>query len=106
MARNDFYADGQWNFICDLCGRKNKSSNAVQTWDNFWVCKYHKEIRNPQDFVRGVTDIPAPPWLRPEPPDAFVQVGPRLLQETGGKLLITPPDSDTLLTNYLLVSSI
>lgn len=68
----DFYADGQWNFFCDLCGRKNKSSDGVKTWDNHYVCRHHKEVRNPQDFVRGVKDDPSVPWVRAEAPDDFV----------------------------------
>lgn len=31
------------------------------------------EPRNAQDFVRGVPDKQAPPWVRPEPADTFVQ---------------------------------
>jgi hypothetical protein len=36
------------------------------------VCDDDWEIRHPQDFVRGVADIQAPPWTRPEPADVFV----------------------------------
>lgn len=70
----DFYADGQWNFFCDLCGRKEKSSIGRKTWDNFYVCARHREIRNPQDFVRGIKDNQTVPWNRPRPPDDFVKV--------------------------------
>lgn len=69
----DFYADGQWNFYCDLCGRKEKSTNGRKTWDNFYVCARHREVRNPQDFVRGVKDDQSTPWSRPKPADQFVQ---------------------------------
>ncbi len=68
----DFYADGQWNFYCDLCGRKEKSDNGRKTWDNFYVCARHKEVRNPQDFVRGVKDDQSVPWSRSRPPEVFV----------------------------------
>jgi hypothetical protein len=72
MSQSDYYADGQWNFFCDLCGRKAKSSDGVKTWDNFYVCSYHKEARNPQDFVRGIKDNQSTAWSRVEAPDTFV----------------------------------
>lgn len=73
MGKADYYAPGQWNFFCDLCGAKNKSSDAMKTWNGLRVCKHHKEIRNPQDFVRGIKDDPSVPWSRPEvEPENFV----------------------------------
>jgi len=72
MGVSDYFAEGQWNFYCDLCGKKQKSGQGVKTWDNRWVCRHHKEIRNPQDFVRGVKDNQSVPWSRPQPPDQFV----------------------------------
>ncbi len=72
MGKADFWADGEWNFYCDFCGAKNKSSRAMKTWDGYYVCKHHKEMRNPQDFIRGVKDNQSVPWTRPEPQDVFV----------------------------------
>lgn len=60
----DFFSPGNWNFYCDICGAKRKSSEARKTWDGFYVCKEHKEERNPQDFVRGVKDDQSVPWTR------------------------------------------
>lgn len=75
MAEADFYANGQWNFFCDLCGRKEKSGRAMLTWNGLRVCKHHKEIRNPQDFLRGVKDDQSVPWSRPEKePETFILV--------------------------------
>lgn len=37
-------------------------------------CEDDWEIRQPQDFVRGVPDTQIAPWLRPEPTDSFVPV--------------------------------
>lgn len=69
MADADFFKDGAWNFTCDLCGRKQKSTRAMFTWNGLYVCKHHKEVRNPQDFLRGVKDNQSVPWTRPyEPP--------------------------------------
>lgn len=69
MADADFFKDGQWNFTCDLCGRKQKSGRAMFTWNGLYVCRHHREIRNPQDFLRGVKDNQSVPWTRPfQPP--------------------------------------
>ena len=73
MGKADFFADGQWNFFCDLCGAKQKSGRAMKTWNGLYVCRHHKEVRNPQDFIRGVKDDPSVPWTRPEKvPETFV----------------------------------
>ena len=72
MGVADFFARGEWNFYCDLCGAKRKSSDGRKTWDNQWVCKYHKEVRNPQDFLKGVKDDQAVPWSVPVPPYTYV----------------------------------
>lgn len=72
MGANNYFADGQWDFICDLCGKKNKSGNAMKTWDNYYVCRHHKEVRNPQDFVRGVREEMRLPWSRPESPPNYI----------------------------------
>jgi len=64
----DYYKSGEWNFVCDLCGRKNKSGMAMFTWNGLYVCRHHKEVRNPQDFLRGVKDDQSVPWSRPYHP--------------------------------------
>ena len=71
-GKADYYADGQWNFYCDLCGAKTKSSDSMLTWSGLRVCKHHKEVRNPQDFLRGVKDDPSVPWSRPNNIPVFV----------------------------------
>jgi hypothetical protein len=74
MGSADYYADGDWNFFCDLCGKKAKASTGVKTWDGHYVCRSHKEVRNPQDFIRGVRENLSVPWERPEAPDVFVGI--------------------------------
>ena len=37
-------------------------------------CPDDWEIRQPQDFVRGVPDTQIAPWLRPEPADSFIPI--------------------------------
>jgi len=73
-GKADYYARGQWNFYCDLCGAKTKSSDGVRTWNNLWVCSHHKEIRNPQDFVRGIKDNQTTPWRRSKLPEGVCPV--------------------------------
>ena len=69
MGSNSYFAAGEWNFTCDLCGKTGKSSDARKTWDGFYVCSVHKEVRNPQDFVRGKGEDQALPWSRPKSGD-------------------------------------
>jgi len=47
-------------------------------WEGFWVCESCFEIRQPQDFVRGIPDIQVPPWVQPQPAPTFVDV-PQLI---------------------------
>lgn len=48
---------GQYNFVCDLCGRKRKASEGRLTWDNFFVCTDTCwQPRHPQDFVESRAD--------------------------------------------------
>jgi hypothetical protein len=72
MGEFDFYAEGDWNFFCDLCGKKSKAKRAAKTWDNFYVCEHHKEVRNPQDFVRGIKDNQRVPFVRSDTAPTFV----------------------------------
>lgn len=68
------YDKGDWIADCDVCGRKYKASALTQRWDGLMCCDDDWEIRQPQDFVRGVPDTQIAPWLRPEPANSFVPV--------------------------------
>ena len=48
-------------------------------------CKQDWEIRQPQDFVRGIADTQIAPWLRSEPANSFIAVTQALL----GQILST-----------------
>ena len=74
MAHIKLYSRGNWNAICDVCGRQYKSTDLRKRWDNLWVCFQDYEERQPQDFVRGVADTQAVPWARPEGADTFVPI--------------------------------
>lgn len=75
MPNADYLALGDWNAICDGCGKKFKASQLRRRWDGFMVCEKEWEPRQPQDFVRGVPDNMTPPWTRPAPADIFVSTG-------------------------------
>jgi hypothetical protein len=68
------YDKGNWLADCDVCGRKYKASALQQRWDGLMCCPDDWEIRQPQDFVRGIPDTQIAPWLRPEPNDSFIFV--------------------------------
>jgi hypothetical protein len=71
MSYKSTYVRGDWKCICDSCGRIVKGSELRQRWDGFMVDDRCFEVRQPQDFVRGVADIQAPPFTRPEQSDKF-----------------------------------
>lgn len=66
---------GDYNAICDSCGRKYKASTMLKRWDGLFVCKEDYEIRHPQEFLRVRADKQSVPIPRPEPtPDHFINV--------------------------------
>lgn len=60
--------------MCDVCGRKFKASILKQRWDGLMCCEQDWEIRQPQDFVRGVPDPQLVPFVRDEPTDKYVSL--------------------------------
>lgn len=66
-GKADYLELGDWNATCYECGRKFKGSQLVRHWRGYWVCQAHWEPRHPQDFVRGVVDNPAAPFVQPMP---------------------------------------
>lgn len=72
MSYTPRYDKGDWIADCDVCGRKYKASALSERWDGLMCCDDDWEIRQPQDFVRGVPDTQIAPWLRPEPADQFI----------------------------------
>lgn len=74
MSYTSRYDKGNWIADCDICGRKYKASLLTERWDGLMCCPDDWEIRQPQDFVRGVPDTQIAPWLRPEPPDYFIPI--------------------------------
>jgi hypothetical protein len=64
---------GNWNALCDSCGRKFKALDLQKRWDGLMVCKDDYEIRHPSDFLRVQKERITVPFSRPYPTsDTFV----------------------------------
>jgi len=74
VINKNYWASGEWNLICDSCGKKMKSSNAKHRWDGFVVCNNCFEHRHPQDFVKPKIDKIVVPFTRPRPDEVFVDI--------------------------------
>lgn len=81
MGQADFWAEGDWNATCAMCGRKRKASTMVQNEvSKLYRCVEHNEPRHPQDYVGSIPS-------RPTTPPTFIQksgdrnVGPLADQE-------------------------
>lgn len=71
MARGWSYRPGDWNAICDSCGKKLKASELKKRWDGLMVCADDFEHRHPQDFIKPRSDKIYVPWSRPQSTDSF-----------------------------------
>lgn len=87
MGRADFWLPGGWNMLCQVCGFKYKNVDMKERWDGVWCCPEDWELRQPQDFVRGVADDMAVPYTAPEPAPSFS--GPQPVP-TGNVVVGTP----------------
>lgn len=66
---------GDWNALCDSCGRKFKASSLKKRWDGLIVCREDWEQRHPQDLLRVQREQISVPWSRPYPAqDTFIPV--------------------------------
>lgn len=74
MSRGWYYKPGDWNAICDSCGRKFKASQLKKRWDGFMVCNEDFELRHPQDFVKAKNDKIDVPWARTNIDGVFIVV--------------------------------
>lgn len=71
-GKADYLDLGNWNAVCNRCGRKFKASTLKLMWTGEYVCPPHWEARQPQDFVRTPPDDQTPPWTQPMPAPIFV----------------------------------
>lgn len=58
---------GNWNVLCDSCGRKFKASQVKKRWDGLMVCEEDWEMRHPSDFLRVQKEKISVPFSRPYP---------------------------------------
>lgn len=58
---------GNWNALCDSCGRKFKANQLQKRWDGLMVCEEDWEQRHPQDLLRVQREQISVPWARPYP---------------------------------------
>lgn len=74
MSKGWDYSSGDWNAVCDSCGKKVKASELKKRWDGFMVCEDDWNPRQSLDFVRARQDKIAVEWQRvpPLPPENFV----------------------------------
>lgn len=72
--KRTWFASGDWNAICDVCGFKFKASHLKLRWDGLMVCTKDWEPRHPQEFIRPIPDQERLPWTRPEGNDQFISV--------------------------------
>ena len=75
MAFLKHFVEGQWNVICQYCGREVKAGSTTKTWDGYRVCESHNASRNPLHFVKAVAEQAALPWRRGKPPEVVVGTG-------------------------------
>jgi hypothetical protein len=71
-GRADFLELGSFNAQCYRCGCKRKASEMRKQWQGYYVCPEHWEPRQAQDFVKGIPDQMAPPWVQPPPADIIL----------------------------------
>jgi hypothetical protein len=81
MGRADYLLIGSYNAICDQCGFKFKNISMRTQWDGLRVCKDCFEVRQPQDFVRGVKDEQSVPIARPDSEPTFTEVAQSLVPD-------------------------
>lgn len=79
-----YFKSGQWNAICDRCGREFKSGELRKDWQGLMVCSKDFEYRHPQDFLKISPEKVTPPWVRPETTPIFVYAASCTLQGSQG----------------------
>lgn len=87
---------GDWNALCDSCGRKFKASTLKRRWDGLMVCQEDYELRHPSDFLRVQKERISVPWARPYPAsDTYINVTTTLIETE---------NSDSLYGNYIYIT--
>lgn len=68
---NHYFKSGQWNIICDVCGKRYKIGQVRKRWDGLIVCDQDFEQDHPQKYLRVRETGQAVPVIRDEPLDVF-----------------------------------
>ena len=77
---------GEWNAICDQCGRRFKASDLRENWRGLRVCPEDWEPRHPADFFRIPGEKITVPFARPDDrPERFGTI-------TDAVVFVPPPD--------------
>lgn len=75
MADDKHYVPGDFYRIDDRTGFKTRASRTRKEWTGMIVDKARWEARQPQDFVKGVTDNQNVPDPRPRQPNVYIGFG-------------------------------
>ena len=76
MADDKHYEPGSFYRICDRTGFKVRAGRTRKEWTGRIVRDQSFEMRQPQDFVKGVVDYQAVPDPRPRQRDLFINQNP------------------------------
>lgn len=71
MGRKLHFRMGSFYRVDDRSGFPQRAEDTKQEWNSLIVDKSLWEIRQPQDFVKGVKDDQSVPLPRPLPPNIF-----------------------------------
>lgn len=96
MGKADYYAEGDWNAVCALCGRKRKASMLERNWQGDYRCPEHNHPRHPQEFVRAIADSQTPPWTQPAP-EPIYNLPNQTVEEDGNVTIATTTSYTTVL---------
>lgn len=72
MGTKKHFRMGSFYRICDRTGFATRAEDTQMEWNNLIVDRRVFESRQPQDFVRGVSDNQTVPYARPRSPNVFV----------------------------------
>jgi hypothetical protein len=73
MADDKHFVMGDFYRICDQTGFKIRANRTKKQWNNYIVREQSFELRQPQDFVRGVRDDQTVPEPRPRQTNVFLE---------------------------------
>lgn len=70
-----YFALGDSNGVCDVCGFDYKQSQLRKRWDGAMVCNQDWESRHPQDQIKPRSERSNVKNARPRPEHRFLEVG-------------------------------